>query len=185
MKLWHGSPISGITTLTPHAAEHGDAVFLTDSETLAAIYAHTNHVWYTYTFLEGKLVYDEVFPDQLRRLYEGQPGYVYEVDGEAKQHEKMPWVYMAGAVDVAGCRYIPDLYEHLLSEEKAGRLAVRRHAYMPEKTLASYRRMTVEGLIRNGQMIDPGCEYAQFVQTWMPEWWQEALAACKNGPDAV
>lgn len=175
MKLYHGSPVPGITTLRPHAAEHGEAVFLTDSETLAAVYAHTNHVWYTYTFYNGQLGYDEVFPDQFRRLYQGQKGYIYTVETEARQHERMPWVYMTGEVEVLSCVEIPDLCEHLLREADAGRFAIRRHADMPERTLESYRQMTIDGLIRNGHLIDPAGEYAQFVQTYMPEWWAEAV----------
>ena len=175
MKLYHGSPIGGITRLIPHGAEHGTAVFLTDIPTLAAIYAHENHVWYTYCFdRERHLVYDEVFPDQLRRLYEGRSGYIYTVNTDAFQHEHMPWVYLSGPVDVAECQVIPDLYAHLLNEIDAGRLVLRRHKDMPEYTLSCYRQMTVDGLLKEGYMEHPEREYAQFVQTYMPELWEEA-----------
>ncbi len=176
MILYHGSPIAGITRLVPHSAEHGTAVFLTDIHTLAAIYAHENHVWYTYCFdRERRLVYDEVFPDQLRRLYQGQAGYIYTVDMQAAQHERMPWVYMSGPVDTADCQVIPDLYAYLLDEIDAGRLILRKHEDMPEQALASYRQMTVDHMVKHGFVLDPNCEYAQFVQTYMPEWWEEAL----------
>ncbi len=182
MKLYHGSPVPGITTLRPNKAEHGTAVFLTDLPTLAVIYAHPNHVWYTYCFSKERvLVYDEVFPDQFRRMYQGHAGYVYTVHtDEARQHERMPWVYMTEATDTADCLVIPDLYEYLCREMDAGRLILRRHKDMPEGVLASYRRMTVEHLVDNGFVNDPTCEYAQFVRTYMPETWQEALQKAKE-----
>ncbi len=180
MKLYHGSPIANITRLLPHVAEHGAAVFLTDIPTLAAIYAHENHVWYTYCFTkERRLVYDEVFPDQLRRLYQGQTGYVYTVDTEAPQHERMPWVYMSGEVDAADCQVIPDLYEYLQQEIAQGRLILRRHEDMPEAVLASYRQMTVDGLCREGHLENAESEYARFVRTYMPDLWEEA---CRKAP---
>ncbi len=176
MKLYHGSPIGNITRLIPHGAEHGTAVFLTDIPTLAAIYAHENHVWYTYCFTkERHLVYDEVFPDQLRRLYQGQTGYVYTVDMEAPQHERMPWVYLSGPVNVDDCQVIPDLYAHLLGEIAHGRLILRRHEDMPEQILASYRQMTVDGLRKEGHLEHPESEFVQFVQTYMPDVWEEAV----------
>ncbi len=176
MKLFHGSPTGGITALLPNKAEHGTAVFLTNIETLAALYAQGNHCWYTYCFTrERTLVYDEVFPDQFRRLHEGRTGYIYTVEAEeARQHERMPWVYMVDGAEAAQCRVIPDLYGYLQGEIAAGRLILRRYEDMPENVLASYRRMTVEHLVDNGFVNDPECEYARFVRTYMPELWEEA-----------
>ncbi len=177
MKLFHGSPIADLTSLTPNAAEHGTAVFLTDIETLAALYAQGNHCWYTYCFTkERTLVYDEVFPDQFRRLHEGRTGYIYTVEtAAARQHERMPWVYMLDGAETAACRVIPDLYAYLQDEIAHGRLILRRYEDMPEGVQASYRRMTVEHLVDNGFVNDPDCEYARFVRTYMPELWQEAI----------
>jgi len=72
----------------------------------------------------GMLHYDEYFPDQTRRMYQGHSGWVYQLEANnLKQLDKMSWVYLS-ETDIPVCRahYIPDLYKALLDAEQAGHI---------------------------------------------------------------
>ena len=170
MLLYHGSSTAGITTLRPGLSNHDKAyVYLTDCPTLALFYAY-NAVgrpggFFTYWFdKEGMLHYDEYFPDQTRRLYEGHSGWLYtaEPDG-VTQLDKMTWVYLSETeVPVTQAEYIPDLYAAMLHAERECRLLLHRYEDIPEKQREIHRRIA-----RPSQ--DAPADYVRFLQRYMPE----------------
>lgn len=175
MKLYHGSATGDITTLCPRLSNHGKPyVYLTDCPALAAIYAHNPLTppegWFPYFFdKEGNLHYDEYFHDALS-LYKGFGGYVYAVEvTDLPKLEQMPWVYLSEEnVPVSECRFIPDLYDELLSLEEAGKLIITRFEELTEK-----RRSSIEAMLRReAEQEDlrnhPEREYAQFYQKHFP-----------------
>ena len=172
MLLYHGSSTGGIAALHPNLSNHGKAyVYLTDCPALALFYAH-NAVgrpggFFPYWFdKEGKLHYDEYFPDQTRRLYEGRSGWVYaaEADGLA-QLDKMPWVYLSETeVPVIHAEYIPDLYAALLAAAHDGSLMLHRYEDIPEKQRKIHRKVVRKSL--EGHTDD---DYVRFLRQHMPE----------------
>lgn len=175
MKLYHGSPIPGITTLHPRLSNHGKPyVYLTDCPALAVIYAHNPlpppEGYFPYLFdKEGQLCYEEYFPNALD-LYKGFRGYVYTAEAEGlNQLEKMPWVYLSQEpVAVTGCRFIPDLYEELLALNEAGGLKLIRFGDLTEQKLQGIYGMLRREAQRENLKDHPESAYAQFYQAHFP-----------------
>lgn len=172
MKLYHGSDVPGLTTLRPFMSNHDSPyVYLTDNPTLPLIYAH-NAVgrpggFFPYWFdKEGRLIYDEYFPGQLRTMYQGKSGWVYEADAEKLTRlDKMPWVYLSDTpVAVTGARFIPDLYEALVGASQDGRLVLHLYEDLPEQAREGHRRVVRRSLEGHGDDA-----YTAFLRQHMPE----------------
>ncbi len=170
MKLYHGSGTAGIARLRPFASNHEKPyAYLTDSEVLAAVYAHNPltrpNGFFTYWWRkDGVLCYDEYFNDQLREIYAGQRGYVYECEGELPRLERMPWVYLSeGEVPVRNCIEIPDLYEQLLRYEREGRLIVQRWGDVSQQQRQIWENVVRRSLRQTDLSTPAGQEYAAYV----------------------
>lgn len=174
MKLYHGSATGGITELRPFLSGHGKPyVYLTHSQELAAIYAHNpipGGGWFTYRWdSEGRLHYDEYFPDALRTIYQGQSGWVYTCEGDFPTLEKMPWVYLSQTpIQVTDARFIPDIYEELLRYETEGRLTIHRWDTISDKAKASFDRVILRSVRDHHLPERPGDPYLQFIRAHRP-----------------
>lgn len=167
MKLYHGSMTAGIRELQPALSNHGKPyVYLTDNEALSVIYSYNPMTrpngWFTYCWREGRLHYDEYFPNALEEIYRGHPGYVYTCEGDFPNMEKMPWVYLSEeAVSVLTERYIPDVYEELLRLSEAGDMVINRY----EKISDRFKAHILE-LVRPKETDDEN--YRSFVRKYFP-----------------
>lgn len=176
MKLYHGSPSPDITALRPALSNHGKPyAYLTDDPALAVLYAHNpltppdGYFPYFYN-KEGKLCYDEYFPDALS-LYQGYGGYVYTVENDTPlpRLERMPWVYLSeSAVPVSECRHIENLYDELLRLEQSGQLIINRFGDLSEKRLQGIYQMLRREAEKEQLAEHPEREYAQFYQAHFP-----------------
>ena len=178
MILYHGSPVPGLTRLKPFQSGHDRPyVYLTHSRALAVLYAHhpmtRPNGWFTYRWdREGRLHYDEYFPDQLAALYAGQAGYVYTVEAEPPAMERMPWIFRSTeAVRTVSCQEIPDLLSHLLALEEQGELIIHRHETLSDGARESIRRIVLREIEHNALREHPESEYAMFLRRYMPEVW--------------
>lgn len=175
MDYYHGSSIPGIKALQPFVSNHERPyVYLTDSEVLAAIYAHNPmhrpNGWFSYCWgKDGTLYYDEYFENQLEEIYRGQQGYVYKCQGEFPRMEKMFWVYLSeSAVPVADCREIPDLYRQLLRYEQEGRLVIRRWHTRTVAQKARIREIVADSLKKTPLDSPFRLEYEAYIKAHFP-----------------
>lgn len=172
MLLYHGSPTGGIQALQPAPSNHGKPyVYLTSSPTLALLYAYNPIArpggFFPYWFDKaGTLHYDEYFPDQTRRLYEGHAGWVYTADADSlPQLEKMPWVHLSEAdVPVHQAEFIPDLYAALLQAERQGHLILHRYDDIPPAQQERNRQV-----VRRSLAGHDNDDYTRFIRQYMPE----------------
>ncbi len=102
MTFYHGSSVPNLTELKPFPSNHGKPyVYFSTNAVLALLYAYNPIArpggFFPYWFdKDGQLHYDEYFPDQLRQIYAGHHGWVYQVEAEnLLQLDKMPWVYLS------------------------------------------------------------------------------------------
>ena len=177
MKLYHGSSVPGITQLKPFLTGPDNPVCLTHNAAMATLYTHNPLPrplgWFPYDWdKEGNLHYKEYYPDAMADIYKGHSGYVYTCEGDfdLPHPDKMPWVYLSTEpVAVSNCRFIPDIYEELLTLEQAGRLTVHRYETLAEGQLAWIRQM-VEQQIDSFHLRDnPDSEYARFIHAHYPD----------------
>ena len=174
MKLYHGSGVPALTELRPFLSGHGKpCVYLTHSEELATVYAHNpipGGGWFTYRWPgDGKLHYDEYFPDALRIIYQGHSGWIYTCEGDLPTLEKMPWVSLSEApLPVTGSRFIPDLYEELLRCEAEGRLIVHRWDTIPDRVRDAFARTVLRSVEDHHLPERPDDPYLRFIRTHLP-----------------
>ena len=172
MHLYHGSSVTGLTTLQPGISNHDKAyVYLTDCPTLALFYAHNPIArpggFFPYWFdRAGQLHYDEYFPHQTQLIYQGYAGWVYHVSLEKlPQLDKMPWVYLSECpIKISSAEFHSDLYTSLLQAEHQGHLVIHRYETIPEAQQEQHRKVVQRSL--EGHIED---DYVRFLRQYMPE----------------
>ncbi len=87
--------------------------------------------WGSYGFNEGKLQYEEYYPNALEDTYKGVSGYIYSC---ARITEKdnfelnIPNAYVSQeCVEVLGCEFIEDAYVELLDAANKGLIRIVRY----------------------------------------------------------
>lgn len=146
--LYHASPISGLTELSPRVSNHGKPlVYFSEKRENVLVYL-SNAVekccreggfehkgiftkWGSYGFnSEGLLVLDEYYPNATCETYRGVEGYIYRVSesNEATTDlEGVPFAKVSQeSVRVEGCEYVTDAYEALREAEAAGKIVLTR-----------------------------------------------------------
>ena len=143
MILYHGSNTFGIETLEPHLADHDRPyVYMSTIEIVAGFYmvnaVERPYYWFPYGFdRNGKVQYDELYPDALREVSEGRSGCIYAVEADEKDilpFKNIPCARLATVpMKVIGCTEINDCYEWLLEQEKLGTFEINRFEDKSEK----------------------------------------------------
>ena len=118
MTYYHASPTGGLQVLEPRKSPYFDKptqVCLTSLRAMALFYLIRNYEYaYGYT-RQGKLYFDDPFPDALKKLYAGRSGWLYTCeDGDYKKTEILNEFVSAQPVRIIGAEYIPDAYEAFL-----------------------------------------------------------------------
>ena len=125
MELYHCSPTGGITVLEPlntKFSEKPRQVCLTASLPMALMYGVRNYE-YTYGYTkEGRIYYQEYFPDAAELLYGGKSAWLYRCELQPDmERTRIPNEYVsARPVAVTGAQFIPDVYRALLEMNNVG-----------------------------------------------------------------
>ena len=188
MKLYHASFVPGIETLNAVSKLHGSdgesVVYLTESLPYSLFYiwdAQRNkkpgkHV--TCRLKDGIVYYEEQFPDQLRRFYEGVTGWVYAVTPD-EACERMPnresmWFSRRDA-KVAEATLIEDVYAEIMRYVELGQVKVIPfNEVSPEWIQRLYEHIAQEILAKD-LLHQPDRPDAIFYQTFFPSAWERAL----------
>ena len=131
MELYHVSPTAGLTVLRPSVTEFFGKprqVCLTALKPMALLYG-VRHFEYTYGYTrEGKLCYEEYFPDALEELYRGKRASLYRCAWrEGMETTAIPNEYVSAAeVPVEEETPIPDVLEALLEQEEQNEISKKR-----------------------------------------------------------
>ncbi|HIZ20005.1 MAG TPA: hypothetical protein H9674_04010 [Firmicutes bacterium] len=180
MLYYHGSPTGGLTTLLPHASEHGKPlVYLSLSKPVAALYLWKRpYTWYTYGFdPQGVPVYTESFPGQLRRFYHGLSGYLYTCEGDFSSDNPTGIPVAAVSekpVPVSGCERVTDALVLLQACAAQGSLRLRYYEELTPEEKQGQRRMIAEE-IRRLRLWQERSPLAEFIKGTFPSVWEETL----------
>ena len=143
--LYHGSCMAGITKLQTISRLHNTqelVVYLTDFVPYALYFIwDIEHNLYQGKFVTGSIrdgiaYYEEVFPNQLKELYQGVSGYLYCIE---KKDDFQPVVGREGMycshkeANIAKVIKIADVYEELLKYEAMGKFIVLRYNEQKEE----------------------------------------------------
>lgn len=186
--LFHGSFVSGIETLRATSKLHGEedtkVVYLTANPVYALFYiwdaAHNKRTGkYVTCFIKnGKVYYEEQFPDQLKAFYKGVSGYLYcipHTEDFARVEDREDMWYSEKDAGIAEVRYIPDVYEEMMKYEKEGKFEVIPYDRVSPERIRDLYEYMAKKLVNNGIVQLPDCEEAVFYQTYFEPVWRMAL----------
>ncbi|MBQ7344887.1 MAG: hypothetical protein IJW45_02350 [Oscillospiraceae bacterium] len=148
---------------------------------MALMYAIRNHEYsYGYT-KDGKIYYEEYFPNALQSLYQGKSASLYLCDPQKTLPTKIPNEAISHqAVAILEERFISDAYDALLEQERLGALIIRRYHELPQRTLAWIRQAEADTIRKHGLLTKEG-PMTDYYRTHYPESWSlvEAEALIK------
>lgn len=175
MKLYHGTTIPGIEVLQVNSfdREGRPALYLTDHWAYSLFYLRDREIDFVTCGVgsDGRVHYDEKIPDQLKVLYQGRSGYIYQTDVDAEPTPTRGiWISSENAA-VTRCIDIPDVYEAILEEIRMGTVE-----FLPFESLTEeQRKLNHEGALRvflSGRLMNRKKE--AFYKEHFPDAWLEA-----------
>lgn len=181
---YHCSPTPGLTQLQPRKpawSEKPRMVYLTTLLPMALMYGVRNYE-YTYGYTkEGRIYFDEYFPNALEILYRGKSASLYVCDPGRTETTKIPNEAVSQEpVPVISETYIPDVCEALLEQERLGALVIRRYCELSDRQLQWIRKVQADTIRRNDLLHKTGPE-SEYYRTHYPESWADVELEEKSG----
>lgn len=191
MKLYHGSNTVGIEQLAPRQADHDQPyIYLSTLEIVAGFYlcngAQRPWYWVPYGFdKEGRVVYDELYPNALRDVSQGRSGCIYTVVADESALLPLAGIPCARLstrpLDVAEALSIADCYDWLMAQERAGAFRLCRYEEKTAKQLQWWHDALIRYIASKNMIEMPDCSYAQFLQRKLPHIWEEYVREHSRG----
>ena len=169
MTYYHASPAGGLQVLELRKSPYFDKptqVCLTSLRAMALFYLIRNYEYaYGYT-RQGKLYFDEPFPDALKKLYAGKSGWLYTCEEGNYEKTEIPNEFVSSQpVRVLDAEYIPDAYEAILQAEQEGLLSIVRYEEMSDKA----REWNEKDIRKEYENASEHPEYRHFLKGNFPE----------------
>lgn len=180
MTLYHCSPTPGLAVLRPSVTRYFGKprqVCLTASLPMALMYG-IRHFEYAYGYTrDGRIYYEEYFPNALEELYRGRSASLYLCARRADMEPTaIPNEYVAGTeVPVEEERFVPDILAALLEQERLGALKVVRWDELDGERRRWIVRAEADTIREKGLLARPDDPFARYMREKYPESW--ALAA--------
>lgn len=183
--FYHASSVPGIETLEPRVSNHGvPLIYFSEKRENVLVYLSNaiekfcretgfSHVgpwqkWGPYGFTkDGRIRIEEYYPNALIETYAGVSGYIYTVERieQAPLPQTIPFAAASAApVRVAGCEFVPDALEAILSAEREGLLTVLRYEDDRER-IDAWNRKTIPEEYENAAAHP---EYRYFLKAKFP-----------------
>ena len=178
--LYHVSPTPGLKVLRPSVTKYfgkPSQVCLTASLPMALMYG-IKHFEYAYGYTrDGRIYYEEYFPNALEELYRGKAASLYTCSRRTDmERTAIPNEYVTpNEVPVEEERLIPDVLEALLEQERLGTLKIVRWDELDEGRRRWVVRAEADTIRDEDLLARPGDPYARYLREKYPESW--ALAA--------
>lgn len=169
--LYHGTVFEGLTVIKANTKSHTTGrmvAYFTEDRCYALVCCRKKSEDFVTMGLnkDGKQHYYERFPDQLRVLYEGKRGYIYENETSSTLINTKGHTWESEA-DVPAHLHevVEDVYAEILKEEQAGNIIIHRYADINPKKQKENANYLKE------HMGDQGEEMRQFYLAHFSELW--------------
>lgn len=144
------------------------------------------YYWFPYGFdKNGGVEYHELYPNALREVSEGKPGCIYTVEAEGSAvlpFKNIPCARLGTApMPVTDCLTIPDCWQWLTEQERAGAFTRCRFEDKTERQLQGWYSMILRYIAGKNMIETPECSYAKFVRLKFPWVWEDYEKQCGNG----
>ena len=181
MTLYHGSPIGGLTQLTPFVSEHNESyIYFSANPVVSLLYAvkpvPKPFSFYPYGFgSNGEVVYSEYFKNAFETIYKGKTGYIYECDNvtEVENPTNISCAYtVTKPVKIDRVTKITDCCEQFKEYEKQGLFKIKAF----EDISANEMKIVYEDFEKYIRTYDlknnPDNEMSIFIKTNFPQIWE-------------
>ena len=147
--FYHGSVIGGLDTILTNAKSHIDGskvAYFTSDRVYALVCCRSRQENFVTMGLDrnGIQHYFERFPNQLKTMYEGKEGFLYQPISAATLINTKGHTWESPInVPVILAEHIPNVYAEILREEATGNVIVHRYAEIDlneQKLHANYTR---------------------------------------------
>lgn len=186
LTLYHASPVSRLGELRPSVTRYFDKprqVCLTSCLPMALLYG-VDHFEYPYGYTrEGRICYEEYFPNALREVYGGKSASLYRCAWrEDMETTQIPNEYVTlNPVPVLVETPVPDVYAALLEQEGLGALTIVRYQDMTERRLAWVREAEAQVILENDLLhVHQDDPFARYLREYYPDSWALAQAREKE-----
>lgn len=174
MKLFHGTTMGHLEMLQSNSKDMNDnpVLYLTDNRTYSLFYIRNREIDFVTCGVgeDGKVYYDEKFPNQLQTLYDGMSGYIYETDTSAQKYRTRGIWLCSGNVNVTGSEYIPNVYQAIQKEIEKGTVVFLSYDSLTEEQ----REMNRQGVLSYLRQRKLPPQRESFYRRYFPEAWTEA-----------
>jgi len=121
---------------------------------------------------EGVVIYDEQFPNQLEKIYQGRSGYLYiceSSDQVTVGHTKGVWV-LRQPTKISKVEYVKDVYNEILNAEKHGRIEVNWYEFHSDERKAEITEMIKDYIITSNFLLSDSPKSRFFVENFPQAW---------------
>lgn len=175
MKLYHISNIPDIKILQPRKSTHGvPYVYATSNLELGLLFGSSK----SYGDFDGmygtnddKPYFYEAYPNALKRRFENEVCYIYEVDPSTFEKGKTSFraeVVSEKPVKVLSCLKVDDLYSHLLSLIDEGRVEYKPYKKDDLEYVEMINEHIKDRLMRFGILQNKESKYYKFCKEKFP-----------------
>ena len=185
-KIYHVSSTPNITVLEPRVSSHGKAyVYGTTNLNLALLFGSKKSngdfdgIYGTH---DEKPFFYEAYEDALKRRFQNEVCYIYEVDPTSFEAGKTSFrseVVSEKPVKVIKCTEVKDLYQLLLKLIKKNKIEFQKYSTNPEY-LAKIEEHIKDRLMRFGVLDDKTTNIYKFCKEKFPTWFEECEEAKKS-----
>lgn len=126
--------------------------------------------------VDGIVVYDEWFPNQLEVIYKDMSGYIYSCvdNGTFANKDRDIWISQ-NPVTVISSEYIPDVYNVIPEYVNSGEVQVnRKYETMNDEERKEFNNHMAKTIINNGLLNTAG-KKSDFYKRYFPDAWNIAL----------
>lgn len=175
MKLYHGTTVPNLDRLKACSCDRdgNPILYLTDNPVYSLFYIRDREIDFVTCGVgrDGKVHYDEKFPNQLELMYKGKSGYLYETDIPAEL-TRVPGIWLCREdANVMGMEYIPDVYDAIRDEIQNGNVD-----FLPYEALTlTQKELNHQGMVH--EFLRSGCRNSKrtvLLRKFYPEAWEEA-----------
>lgn len=173
MRLYHGTTEANIGELRVTArGRDGKAVlYLTDNRAYSLFYIRDRDIDFVTCGVDEKGIvhYDEKFENQLKILYQGRAGYIYETEQEAEP-TKVNGIYICKEnAAVSKVEYISDAYDAIMEEIEKGNVEFLSYHDLTD----DQKTMNHKGAVHMIQNVRMNPKKEAFIREYFPEAWLE------------
>lgn len=170
IKLYHGSSVEGLDTLTPHVSDHNESYVYFSSNPVVAMF-YCVHIlpqpynFFPYGFDANSIpVYTEYYPNAAAQIYSGKRGFLYvcRKSEELTNPTVIPCAFVSKQpIKVEERVEITDVYAKMLEYEQEGRLLIRRYQDLTDKQIQFFNSQMLQDIRKYKLTLDN--PYGKFI----------------------